>query len=154
MVLYRHPALAAILVGSPLGCPLARRSLLGVGFRGFPSPLCTLWRLLHLLQTLLNNAADASEAAGSERVALSIDVDTRRIAASVRDFGSGFEEAHPLSAGALFRTTKADGLGIGLALSHATVERLGGILSMQPADGGGTRVMFELPLARFGEGDA
>jgi two-component system sensor histidine kinase RegB len=108
----------------------------------------------HLLQTLLNNAADASEAAGSERVALSIDIDARRIAASVRDFGNGFEEAHPLSAGELFHTTKADGLGIGLALSHATVERLGGILSMQPADGGGTRVMFELPLAQLGESGA
>lgn len=100
----------------------------------------------HLLQALLNNAADASEAAGSERVALSIDVDERRITASVRDFGKGFDEAHPLSTGALFRSTKADGLGIGLALSHATVERLGGRLSMQPAPGGGTQVTFELPL--------
>jgi len=104
----------------------------------------------HLLQALLNNAADASEAAGSERVALSIDVDERRIEASVRDFGGGFDETHPLSAGELFKSTKADGLGIGLALSHATVERLGGRLSMQPAPGGGTRVTVELPLALAG----
>jgi len=105
----------------------------------------------HLLQTLLNNAADASEAAGSERVALSIDVDDTRISASVRDFGAGFDDAHPLSVGALFQSTKEHGLGIGLALSHATVERLGGSLSMQRAPGGGTRVSFELPLSGKGE---
>jgi two-component system sensor histidine kinase RegB len=46
----------------------------------------------------------------------------------------------------LFRTSKPGGLGIGLALSHATVERLNGELSMQsPADGPGVRVAFRLP---------
>jgi two-component system sensor histidine kinase RegB len=48
----------------------------------------------------------------------------------------------------LFRTTKPDGLGIGLVLSHATVERLGGELSMAPpAEGSGVRVNFRLPTS-------
>src|SRR6185312_87334 len=41
---------------APLGCALARRSLLCVGFGGFPRLLRTLWRLLHLRQTLLQSA--------------------------------------------------------------------------------------------------
>ncbi|HVJ61993.1 MAG TPA: ATP-binding protein, partial [Tahibacter sp.] len=61
-------------------------------------------------------------------------------------YGPGFETAEPLLPGTLFRTTKRDGLGVGLALSHATVERLGGELSMEEADGGGVVVRFRLPL--------
>ncbi len=57
----------------------------------------------------------------------------------------GFEQAQPLLPAALFRTSKPDGLGIGLALSHATVERLGGALSMQATEGRGVQVEFWLP---------
>ena len=58
----------------------------------------------------------------------------------------GFGEAAPLLPGTLFRTSKPGGLGIGLALSHATVERLGGALSMEAAGRRtGVQVMFRLP---------
>ncbi len=66
--------------------------------------------------------------------------------ASVRDYGVGFDQAQPVLPGTLFKTNKPGGLGIGLALSHATVERLGGELSMQAAtDGPGVVVSFQLP---------
>ncbi|MBO9664345.1 ATP-binding protein [Dokdonella sp.] len=98
----------------------------------------------HLLIALLNNAADASEAAGERRIALHLASDGVALHGSVRDYGDGIsEQAAP---GALFRSTKPDGLGVGLALSHATVERLGGELSLQAAPGRGTRVSFRLPL--------
>lgn len=100
----------------------------------------------HLLQALLNNAADASQQAGNSRVDLHMTVDTRGMRASVRDYGAGFGQAPAVLPGTLFRTNKPDGMGIGLALSHATVERLGGTLSMQAAaDGPGVVVVFELP---------
>ncbi|HEY0179744.1 MAG TPA: HAMP domain-containing sensor histidine kinase [Dokdonella sp.] len=99
----------------------------------------------HLLQALLNNAADASERAGDRRVCLHVETLERELVGSVRDYGAGFAE--PERSGALFRSTKPHGLGVGLALSHATVERLGGELSMRPADGGGTILAFRLPLA-------
>ena len=38
------------------------------------------------------------------------------------------------------------GMGVGLALSHATIERLHGELWTRPADGQGARVGFRLPL--------
>jgi two-component system sensor histidine kinase RegB len=69
------------------------------------------------------------------------------LSGEIRDYGAGFGATMPLLPGKLFRTNKPEGLGIGLALSHATVERLGGELSMQaPADGPGVRVVFRLPM--------
>ncbi len=58
----------------------------------------------------------------------------------------GIDSAQVQLPGRLFRTSKADGLGIGLVRSHATVERLGGDLSVQPAvEGQGAVVSFFLP---------
>ena len=100
----------------------------------------------HLLQALLNNAADASEQAGATRVDLRLGIDAGQLSGEIRDYGAGFSEISPVLPGTLFRTNKPDGLGIGLALSHATVERLGGELSMHaPAEGRGVCVSFKLP---------
>lgn len=101
----------------------------------------------HLLQALLNNAADASERAGDSRVALRIEIVDAELVGSVRDYGSDFEFAGQDLPRTLFRSRKPGGLGVGLALSHATVERLGGTLSVQAApDGNGAIVAFRLPL--------
>jgi two-component system, sensor histidine kinase RegB len=99
----------------------------------------------HLLQALLNNAADAGEQAGIARVDLHLSSDERGLRGEIRDYGVGFDQAQPPLPSALFRTSKPGGMGIGLALSHATVERLGGELSMQATDGRGVRVEFRLP---------
>lgn len=105
----------------------------------------------HLLQALLNNAADAGELAGSARVELRVETIGDELVGSVRDHGSGFDRAEAALSGPLFRSSKRDGLGVGLALSHATLERLGGALSIRPAYGGGAIVGFRLPLnARSG----
>jgi two-component system sensor histidine kinase RegB len=103
----------------------------------------------HLLQALLNNAADASEQAGTERVDLHIEAGTAQLRASIRDYGAGLAHAPSVLPGTLFRSTKPGGLGVGLVLSHATIERLGGTLSMQAAtDGPGVVVSFELPVGQ------
>jgi two-component system sensor histidine kinase RegB len=100
----------------------------------------------HLLQALLNNAADASEQAGIRKVGLRLDAGDNTLSGEIRDYGPGFDQTTPVLPGTLFRTNKPGGLGIGLALSHATVERLGGELSMQaPSEGRGVRVVFRLP---------
>jgi two-component system sensor histidine kinase RegB len=100
----------------------------------------------HLLQALLNNAADAGEQAGVPRVDLALHIRDGYLGGEIRDYGAGFGSVQPLLPGTLFRTSKPAGLGIGLALSHATVERLGGELSMQATEEGpGIRVVFRLP---------
>jgi two-component system, sensor histidine kinase RegB len=100
----------------------------------------------HLLQALLNNAADASEQAGSEQVDLRLAFEAGQLLGEIRDYGPGFSETTPLLPGTLFRSNKPGGLGIGLALSHATVDRLGGELSMHASRSGrGVTVSFKLP---------
>ncbi|MGE0387175.1 MAG: ATP-binding protein [Gammaproteobacteria bacterium] len=103
----------------------------------------------HLLQALLNNAADASASLGTERIDLRLAVTDGALRGEIRDFGPGMsDDAHPRP-WARFRSTKPDGMGVGLALSHATVERLGGSLSLEAAGDGGAITRFELPLARL-----
>jgi len=103
--------------------------------------------IAHLLQALLNNAADAGEAAGQSRVDLHLEYRDGALEGEVRDHGSGFDPDHSLlPATSLFHSGKPGGLGVGLALSHATVEQLGGEMTMTAADGGGARIRFHLPL--------
>lgn len=99
----------------------------------------------YLVQALLNNAADAGQQSGTLRVDLELSADGAGLRGVIRDYGVGFALAEPLLPATLFRTSKPDGMGIGLVLSHATVERLGGELSMQDAGGQGVRVAFRLP---------
>ncbi|AMG87727.1 HAMP domain-containing histidine kinase [Bordetella parapertussis] len=103
--------------------------------------------IAHLLQALLNNAADAGEAAGEPRVDLRLDYRDGVLTGEVSDHGAGFDPSHTLlPATSLFNSGKPGGLGVGLALSHATVEQLGGAMTMTAAEGGGARIRFTLPL--------
>ncbi len=101
----------------------------------------------HLLLALLNNAADAGEAVGMSQVDLKLEVHGQSLHGEIRDYGAGFGAAEPFLPSRMFVSNKPGGLGVGLALSHATVERLNGELSVQKTDGAGVRVCFELPLA-------
>lgn len=105
----------------------------------------------HLLQVLLNNAADAGEHAGRPQVDLSLRIQDNQLWGEVRDYGAGFKAAQAVLPGTLFNSGKTDGLGVGLALSHATIERLHGELWMRPAEGHGARVGFRLPLTTNGK---
>ena len=100
----------------------------------------------HLLQVLLNNAADAGEHAGRAQIDLDIRIDDGQLYGEVRDYGPGFNANDAALPGTLFNSGKSNGMGVGLALSHATIERLHGELWMRPAEGQGARVGFRLPL--------
>lgn len=107
--------------------------------------------IAHLLQALLNNAADAGEAAEAPRVDLHLEYGYGALRGEVRDYGRGFDPDHTLlPATSLFNSGKPGGLGVGLALSHATVEQMGGEMTMTAAEGGGTRIRFYLPLGNPG----
>lgn len=101
----------------------------------------------HLLQALLDNAADASQAAGSDQVTLALRCDAETLSGDILDQGHGFDPERPLLPGTLFRSDKPQGMGVGLALSHATIERLGGSLTMH-GDERGSRVHFSVPLLK------
>lgn len=100
----------------------------------------------HLLQTLLNNAADAGEAAGVRRVDLKLEARDGMLHGEIRDYGAGLAEAQMLLPSRMFASGKSHGLGVGLALSHATVERLEGDLYARETEGPGICICFRLPL--------
>lgn len=103
----------------------------------------------HLLMVLLNNAADASQSNAIDRIDLQLTLSGNQLDGEVRDYGPGFDPEDSRLPGVLFNSSKTDGLGVGLALSHATMERLGGRLWMQPATGLGTCLRFSLPLEQL-----
>lgn len=100
----------------------------------------------HLLMVLLNNAAEASEQADRSDVELSLRTEGDALVGEVRDFGPGFDTRKAVLPGTLFSSSKSDSMGVGLALSHATIERLHGEMWMRPAQGAGSRVGFRIPL--------
>lgn len=100
----------------------------------------------HLLQVLLNNAADASRAVGKLQVDLWLEARDNCLRGRIRDYGAGFGGKRVLLPRKLHSSAKPDGLGIGLALSHATLERLGGTLVVIPVEGDGVCVEFGLPF--------
>jgi two-component system sensor histidine kinase RegB len=96
----------------------------------------------HALINLLSNAGDASLAAGSAAIELHVAATNRHAEFAVRDHGAGIAPG----GGAAFKTSKAHGLGLGLALAHSTAERLGGELTAHAADGGGLLQRLRIPL--------
>jgi two-component system, LuxR family, sensor kinase FixL len=108
---------------------------------------------IQLQQVLLNliiNAFDAmAETPASRR---KVEIVTERngsdaIRMSVRDYGVGVPEEARERVFEQFFTTKAKGLGLGLAIVRSIIESHGGIIAAENADGGGARFQFTLPAS-------
>ena len=120
-----------------------------------PAPAIATDRTLeHALLNLLDNAADANPE-GLQFLARWDDAELR---VDIFDRGPGIDPATAARLGEAFVTTKRDadgnggasgGLGIGLFLSNATLERFGGRVELLPREGGGTHTRITLPLARL-----
>lgn len=102
--------------------------------------------LMHAIINLLNNAADASVANGSDRVQIDVASRGGELTLNIVDEGQGLDAEAMERAGRVIHTTKPDGLGIGLVLSNATVGRFGGSVTLLPADTGGVLSRITLPL--------
>ncbi len=94
---------------------------------------------------LLQNARDASPGA----IDVEADWDSTRLRLAVFDRGAGPSNAAVDAAGRALHSTKRaqGGMGLGLFLARATMERLGGALSLRARDGGGAVATLDLPLA-------
>ena len=103
-----------------------------------------------VLVNLIQNAMESiQQADGPERlIALSARAGAGMATISVRDTGIGISETAAERMFEAFFTTKAQGLGIGLALSRSILEAHGGRIWMEnPSDGGrGAVVSFAIPL--------
>lgn len=100
--------------------------------------------LRHSLINLLNNAVDASALRGSNAATLRVGRSNGWLELSVRDHGPGFDSS--IEHTGLGQTQKETGLGLGLTLAEATVERLNGELDASNTEDG-AQVSMRLPLA-------
>ena len=112
---------------------------------------------------LVQNAVDALK--GGERDAADLPEKPARIRIATKRQGAGVALCVEDTAGGLseemlarfaepFLTTKREGIGLGLALSHSIMEAHGGRLWAERTGDGDTRVAFWLPIAEAGEGGA
>jgi two-component system sensor histidine kinase RegB len=99
------------------------------------------------LRAVLKNALQAS--ANSAPVRVSARTQHGRCVLEVRDFGSGMSAEILSRAGEPFFTTKGpgDGMGLGLFLARAVIERAGGRVTLASAPGSGTTAELVLPFA-------
>ena len=121
-----------------------------------PRPIPVLADRIEMEQVLVNliqNAIDAVCDASTEQK--QINVQTRKtkqamVEVTVRDLGTGLSDAAAERLFEAFFTTKAQGLGMGLAISRSIVEAHHGRIWMDPRadDVRGTAVHFTLPLHR------
>src|SRR5580698_9861157 len=103
------------------------------------------------LRGLVDNARQASPpgAPVTLRVATEGLADARRLIFEVADHGAGISSDLLVRVGEPFFTTKpaGQGMGLGIFLARAIVERLGGELSIRSAPGAGTTATLWLPVA-------
>ncbi|HEY6513232.1 MAG TPA: XrtA/PEP-CTERM system histidine kinase PrsK [Burkholderiaceae bacterium] len=103
-------------------------------------------RLEHVLAHVVQNAIDATDAAGHIRV--SVHAERANAVIEVVDDGAGMSTAFVQQRlFKPFQTTKETGMGIGVYESHQYVTSLGGQMIVDSTPGAGTRVRIVLPRA-------
>ena len=98
--------------------------------------------LQQALINLLNNAADAS----SEPVDIFIQWTAQEAQIDIHDQGPGIPMEIAERLGQTFLSTKSKGLGLGLFLTHATINRLGGTVHLYNHKHGGTLTEVRIPV--------
>lgn len=94
------------------------------------------------LENLLNNAADT----GSEDIAMTVEWDDREVRIIIRDHGPGVPPQVMENIGKPVLHADRNGLGIGLMLGQATVERFGGRITLRNHPDGGAQAIMTLPI--------
>ena len=109
-------------------------------------------QLQQVILNLLNNAIDALMESGHPRPELHIrgKVSGQHLDLEVEDNGKGIEPERADDVFSLFKTSKSQGMGVGLWLSRSIVEMHGGRLTFRSEPG--LRTVFTLRLPLFGHG--
>jgi len=110
-----------------------------------------LWRAM---ENLLRNALRYNRSARGVALDLAINRRKSRVILSVRDYGCGVPEAElekifePFYRVQESRDRGSGGHGLGLSIAANAVQRHGGSIRAENAEGGGLRVIISLPLDR------
>ena len=105
-------------------------------------------RLQQVLVNLVLNGLEAMvDHSGSDnRAVIEVAKTSQRISIAVHDSGCGVKESERERLFDAFFTTKATGLGMGLAISRGIIEDHKGTLTYQPRESGGSTFVIELPI--------
>jgi signal transduction histidine kinase len=108
-------------------------------------------QLQQVVLNLLNNAIDAlvEKPGQPSRIAISGKVLPDWIELRIADNGCGIHEGQELDIFALFKTSKSQGMGVGLWLSQSIVESHGGRLSFESEAGQGAVFLLTLPSHEY-----
>ncbi len=110
-----------------------------------PAPLIRVDEALRqAIIHLLDNGADTR----SGPLDVRLDWSVSNIELRIRDRGPGIPLDIAEQLGKPFVTSKGSGLGLGLFLSHATIERCGGEIRLYNPPGGGTEAVLRLPAVK------
>lgn len=99
-------------------------------------------RLDQAIINLLNNAADASP----ENIQLTVYCEKNQLIWQIADKGKGISKHIKSKLGKSMQSTKEQGLGIGMLLSHAAIKNYGGNVNHRPNENSGTITELILPL--------
>jgi signal transduction histidine kinase len=108
-------------------------------------------QLQQVILNLLMNAAEAARDVAAERRFVTVRTEVRHseprkhVAVEVRDAGIGVREADLARLFEAFYTTKPGGLGMGLSVSKAIIERHGGRLWVTANTDHGATFHFSIP---------
>ncbi len=98
--------------------------------------------LQQAIVNILNNAADASP----EGIDLVVDWNTENWTLIIRDYGKGVDEEMMDYLGSEIVSNKEKGMGVGMILSQASIERMGGEVSISSHPEQGTLTQIRLPV--------
>ena len=100
------------------------------------------------IDNLLRNAVEASPSGATVWLRASRDGAGHHVV--VEDQGPGIAPEHLAKVFDLYFTTKADGTGVGLAVTHQIIEAHGGSIEVDTEVGRGTRMIVRLPAETRG----
>ena len=113
-----------------------------------PEISCDPKRLRQVFLNILDNAA--KHGTDGKTIDASIDFEEDSVVVRIRDYGPGIpEDELPLVKKKFYKgSSKARGTGIGLAVCDEIVQLHGGSLTLENAEGGGTRVTVRIPATQ------
>jgi C4-dicarboxylate-specific signal transduction histidine kinase len=106
-------------------------------------------QLQQVLLNLVMNGMEAMQETGANERQLTLQtvISNGSVLAAVSDRGMGIEPAKAEQLFKPFHTTKANGMGMGLAISRSIIESFGGKLWAEANAGGGAIFRFSLPAS-------
>jgi two-component system sensor histidine kinase RegB len=91
---------------------------------------------------VLNNAADACP----QHLTITVSIHQHTLVWRVDDNGEGLPDEARSAMGKRLFSSKPNGMGLGLFLTHASIQRFGGTVTLTPRPEGGTTTTVTLPL--------